>query len=230
MKENIGESMPMRHERPVFCPGSIRSDFVSFRYYYDILTASTVRERSEDLFGIARLAANPQCDQYHQEASDVQYQHYALNKRQPVREEGIEKLTKRDDGDNKHSEMPSLRCIIVVVEDHQALNLLRAQESVGCISDLPAETSEPANNVRQELLARPRRKLANPVVLSASRRRPGNTLVTIQGEGLLQPHIDAISAIDTTAAEKPMKVPMYIHIRPAVPPLMRPNMFAFYCC
>jgi len=38
-------------------------------------------------------------------------------------------------------------------------------------------------------------------------------------------HIDAISAIDTTAAKNPTKLPIYIQINPPVPPLISPKIF-----
>jgi hypothetical protein len=41
--------------------------------------------------------------------------------------------------------------------------------------------------------------------------------------------MEAISAIDAMAAKKPTKVPMYTHIAPPVPPLMRAKVLAENC-
>jgi hypothetical protein len=37
-------------------------------------------------------------------------------------------------------------------------------------------------------------------------------------------YMEAISAMEITAARKPVKENKYVHIRPAVPPLTRPKM------
>jgi hypothetical protein len=82
----------------------------------------------------------------------MQDQNDAFNERQLAGQEGVEKLAKRDKCNDYECEMPPLWYVVGVVEYDETLNLLRAEESDGRVTNLPTKYTEPAYNVGEELL------------------------------------------------------------------------------
>lgn len=70
--------------------------------------------------------------------------------------------------------MPPMRDILGMIQNDEALNLLRAQEPNSGVAYLPAEYAQPSDDVGEELLAGRWGELADPMVLSARRWSPVN--------------------------------------------------------
>ena len=67
--------------------------------------------------------------------------------------DGVEELAGRFDSNDQEGEMPSLRGVsFKVVEDYEALDLLRSEECYGYVADLPSQNTKPANEVAEKAL------------------------------------------------------------------------------
>lgn len=194
------------------------------------LTSAAISKRSKDLLRVTRLTAHPERNKNCKEPTQVQNQYNPFYERQLVCQKRIEQLAEGYGSNDKQREMPALGHVVWIVQDDEPLDLLGTEERNGRVAYLPAEDAQPTDGVGEELLAGCWGEFADPVVLTACCGGPGKKVEKeFRGRGgEVEKYMDAISAMDTMAARKPKKVPMYIQIKPPVPPFIRPNTFALY--
>lgn len=103
----------------------------------------------------------------------MQHQHNVFHERKSLGEICVEDDGKEAYEENKQRRVPPLKNIRGVVYDNQALDLGRCEECDAGDTRLPAKNAYPSRHIAEKLLPAGRRKLGNPVVLSASGRRHG---------------------------------------------------------
>ena len=125
--------------------------------------SSAIVERHEHLARWFCIRQYPQDNQDGEEASDMNNHHDTFQQRQLRGQECVEDVAESEHGEDDQGTVPWLGFVARVVQDHQTLNDGAAKITDGSVADLPAEDTEPADEVGKLLLRLRRAEFRDPV-------------------------------------------------------------------
>ena len=126
-----------------------------------------VLEEGEYISRGASVAHDPQRDDDCEETCKVEYHDDTLDDRELLRAKDVEDKTDCEHSPDDQHAVPRWRNIGGIPEDDESKDLLSGEVSYEACGSLPAQDSQPANDVADEFLAASWSELADPVILSA---------------------------------------------------------------
>lgn len=169
MKHHSGVVNPTRHDTPVVDhPPPLLVDEVSVASPPLVVKRDSL-ECSEDIIGRGVIGHDPKDQKKGKEGKDVSEQDDALGERQVLSEEDVEADGDEQKGKDDEGRLPQvLHVRILVDQKNHLLDHACELQATGWDPRNPAQTAEPADDVREWSLERSRCELGYPVVLSAS--------------------------------------------------------------